>query len=156
MSYNYEKNWFWYEGQCYGYGTVVKLKPEMYRGIKSIEEKCKGNMEFVDGMSSGYMVFKGVDQTNSMTRSVAIGGHWNPYDAIEYIVKPVYVSLQPVWKKAVENYSNAEPEHKHLAFTGTIWYILVMIIGTLFHGRLLIYIMATIVYWNYWVNKYRD
>jgi hypothetical protein len=154
MSYNHEKNWFEYKGRHYGYGTIVKLKPEMYKGIIGIEKR-NGIMKFTEGLTNGNMFFTGAHNPEGWSK-VGRSGIWNPNDIIEYIVKPVYVELQPVWKKAVDNYSKAKPEHRHLAFTGTIWYIIVMIVGTLFYERWLIYIVATIIYWNYWVNKYRD
>jgi hypothetical protein len=155
MAYNYEKNWFEYKGRYYGYGTIVKLKPEVYKGIPAIENKCKGIVKFKEGVTNGYLTFSGVYTTDTLLRP-GFRGFWDPNDIIEYIVEPVYVELQPVWKKAVENYNKAAPEHKHLAFTGTIWYIAIMVIGTLFNDRLFIYIIATIIYWKYWVNKYRD
>ena len=152
MAYNYEKNWFEYQGRYYGYGTIVKLKPEMYRGLSGAI-KIGGFFEFCSGSTSGWIHFKSAKPEIS---KVSIGDIWNPNNVIEYIVKPVYVELQPVWKKAVENYSKESPEHKHLAFPGTLWYIAIMITGTLFYGRILIWIIATIIYGVYWTNKYRD
>lgn len=155
MAYNYEKNWFEYKGRYYGYGTVVKLKPEVYKGTAHVDRKCEGVVKFESGTTSGFMYFRGVDKQTGLA-CPGLHGSWNPNDIIEYIVEPVYVELQPVWKKAVENYSQAAPEHKHLAFPGTLWYIVIMIVGTLFYDRVLIWIMATIIYGSYWVNKYRN
>lgn len=151
MAYNHEKNWFEYKGRYYGYGTIVKLKSSVFKGVESIEECCNGIMKFTSGLTNGYIKFLAVYK-----RQYAISGVWNPNDIIEYIVEPVYANLQPVWKNAVDNYKNAEPEHKHLAFPGTLWYIAAMVVGTLFYDRVLIYIAATIIYGVYWVGKYRD
>ena len=151
MAYNYEKNWFEYKGRYYGYGTIVKFKPEVYEGAHKAT-KLGGIFEFYEGWTSGWLSFKSTDPTNF----TGMGDTWNPNDVIEYIVKPVYVELQPVWKKAVENYSKAPSEHKHLAFTGTVWYVIIMVLGALFYDRVLIWIAATIIYFVYWVNKYRD
>ena len=148
----YEKNYFTYKGVHYGYGTVVKFKPEVYKGLAGAT-KLKGVFEFYEGLTNGYLKFKSTDKEVS---KAGMMGDWNPNDVIECIIKPVYVELQPVWKKALENYSKATPEHKHLAFPGTAIYIIVMLVGTLFNDRWLIYIAATIIYFNYWVNQYRD
>ena len=152
MAYNHEKNWFEYKGRYYGYGTIVKFKSETYQGL-SEPSKLGGIFEFCKGWTSGWIQFK---STKPEISKIGMGDIWDPNDVIEYIVKPVYVELQPVWKKSVENYNKASPEHKHLAFSGTLWYIVVMAVVTLFYARWLIYVVATIVYVNYWINQYRD
>ena len=151
MVRNYEKNWFEYKGRYYGYGTIVKFKPEIYKGMSYIP-KLNGVLEFCNGSTNGWISFKSTDPSIKCR----MANYWNPNDVIEYIIKPVYVTLQPVWKNAVKNYNEAAPEHKHLAFPGTLWYIAAMIVGTLFNARLLIWIMATIIYGIYWINQYRD
>lgn len=152
MAYNHEKNWFMYKGRYYGYGTIVKLKPEVYNGAIG-PTKLGGVFEFCKGWTSGWIHFK---STNPKISKSSIGDVWNPNDIIECIVKPVYVELEPVWKKALENYSSGKSEYQHLAFVGTFWYVVIMAVGTLFHARWIIYIVATIIYIRYWINQYRD
>ena len=57
MSHNYEKNWFEYKGRHYGYGTIVKLKPEVYKGMP-IATKLGGIFKFVKGKSRDNLLFK--------------------------------------------------------------------------------------------------
>lgn len=154
MSYNYEKNWFEYQGRYYGYGTIVKLKPEVYRGIIRIEKR-EGKMIFVKGLTNGSMRFVGAYNPDGWEK-IGIYGIWNPNEIIEYIIKPVYVELRPVWEDALKNYKSATPEHKHLTFPGTLWYAIIMIGGAIFNARWIIWIIATIIYFSYWINKYRD
>ena len=154
MNYNYEQNWFEYKGRYYGYGTIVKLKPEVYRGIIGVERR-KGVMKFTEGLTNGNMRFVGAYNLEGWSKT-GISGVWNPNNIIEYIIDPVYVEPQPAWKQAIQNYKNAPSEHKHLAFPGTIVYIAVLVVGVLFHERILIWVMATIIYCGYWINKYRN
>jgi hypothetical protein len=153
VAYIYEKNYFTYQGKHYGYGTVVKLKPAIYRGISKIEN-CDGVMEFYEGLTSGVIRFCAI--TNDIRKKAARDVIISPEDAIEYIITPVYVELQPVWKKALVNYYQTDKDHRPDTFLGTLWYIIIMIGGALFYDRVLIWIIATIIYIRYLVNRYRD
>ena len=158
MGQNYEKNWFEYKGQHYGYGTIVKLRPEVYKGSVSIEKRCRGIMQFTMGLSNGYMRFSAIpDEKTTIYNKVGdLANIWDPNEIIEYIVAPVYVEFQPIWKIAVENYKESTPEDRHVTFLGTFWYVTIMFVGAFFYDRLLIWAGATIVYVIYWINTYRN
>jgi hypothetical protein len=153
MARIYEKNYFTYRGKNYGYGTVVKLKPEMYRGIPKIEN-CNGVMEFYEGLTSGVVRVRIV--TDDIRKKGGMDIMVSPEDAIECIITPVYAELRPTWEKALENYHKTDKYHRPDTFLGTLLYIIIMIGGTLFYDRILIWVVATIVYLRYMINKYRD
>ncbi len=154
MGYNHSKNWFEYNGKYYGSGTVVKIKPEIYQNLQSVK-KCGGILKFVSGTTNGWMYFNNTYGKESEHRA-GIADFYRPKDIIEKIITPVYVELEPIWKTAANNYNRRDDKYNHLAFTGTTIYVFVMAFGTLFYARWLIYIVATIIYLIYWVNKYRN
>ena len=153
MANVYEKNYFTYRGRHYGYGTVVKLKPEIYKGIPCIED-CGGVMKFYEGLTSGIMRFCVI--TNDIRKRGSRDISISPDNAIESIITPVHVELRPVWEKALDNYHKADKNHRPDTFLGTLWYIIIMMGGALFYGRILIWVVATFVYFRYLVNRYRD
>ena len=153
MAYNHTRNYFDFKGIRYGVGTIVKLKPEEYGCGKNIE-RCNGVAEFIGGLDSGYIKFSGIIPPG--TGYCGIGWVAKPEDKIEKIITPVYYHNKPTWQIAIENYEKTPQNMRADIAPGTILYIAAMIAGAIFKGKVLIWIMATIVYLRYLINIYRD
>lgn len=148
----YEKNYFTYKGVNYGYGTVVQLKLDYpHYNIK----KCNGIAIFCKGNTSGILGFKGMLPPGE--RNCIIGYMDSmPEDIIDHIIEPVYVDVIPVWQVALNNYMHTDPDKRPDTFIGTLWYFVIMIGGTLFYDRVIIWIVATAMYFGYLINRYRN
>jgi hypothetical protein len=57
------------------------------------------------------------------------------------------------WKE--EMYVGAEHPNTIDNGTATIWYIIIMVVGAVFNDRLLIWIIATVIWWNHINRKAR-
>lgn len=154
MDYNHTRNYFDYKGIRYGVGTIVKIKWEPY-GCRSNIEKCNGIAEFVGGTDDGYIRFKGIVPGEEY-RYYGIGWIAKPEDKIEKIIKPVYYEHKPNWQIAVENYEKTHPALRPDVAPGTILYIAAMLVGSIFKGNWVIWIIATVIYINYLIDLYRD
>lgn len=67
------------------------------------------------------------------------------------------IKEQPIYKKTdLEEQEEAYVNHDHPSAiengTATLWYIIIMVVGTIFHDRLLIWIAATVIWWRY-INR---
>jgi hypothetical protein len=153
VSYNHTRNYFYYKGKCYGVGTVVKIKPEEY-GSRHEIERCNGIAKFIGGLDNGYLKFSGIVPPGTGYCGIAI--FTDPNDRIEEIIEPVYYEYKPTWQIAMENYQKT-PKHRRADIApGTILYIAAMIVGAIFKARVGIWILATIIYFGYLINIYRD
>ena len=153
MAYNHTRNYFYYKGKCYGVGTVVKIKPETYGSGREIE-RCNGVAKFVGGLDSGYLKFSGIVPPGDSYCGIAI--MTNPEDRIEKIIEPVYYEYKSTWQVALDNYKKTPKNCRADIAPGTIFYIVAMVVGTIFKARVGIWILATIIYIRYLVNMYRD
>ena len=153
MSYNHTRNYFDFKGVRYGVGTVVKIKWEPYGSRREIE-RCGGIARFVRGLDSGYLSFVGDSLDGYGTCNIAIMS--NPDDRIEKIITPVYYEYKPTWQIALDNYNNTRPERRPDIAPGTVLYIAAILVGTIFKGNWIIWIIATFIYLKYLVNIYRD
>ena len=153
MTYNHTRNYFDFRGQRYGVGTIVKLKSEEYGCGRNIQ-RCHGIAKFVGGLESGYIKFSGIVPLGS--EYCGIGWVANPEDKIEEILEPVFYDNKPIWEVAMNNYSKTPPARRADIAPGTILYIVAMLVGAIFNGRILIWIMATFFYLKYLVDIYRD
>ena len=153
MAYNHTRNYFDFQGERYGVGTIVKLKPEEYGCGRNIE-RCNGIAKFVRGLDSGYIKFSGIVPPG--TGYCGIGWVAKPEDKIEEIIEPVYYENKPIWKMALDNYQNTPKNRRADIAPGTIIYIAVMLVGSIFYARIGIWILATILYLRYLINIYRD
>lgn len=149
----YEQKYFSYQGKQYGYGTIVKLKSKIYRGITRIEN-CGGITEFCKGSTNGMYQFRII--TNELHQKGGICIDTSLDDAIECIIKPVEVELQPVWENALENYRKMDKHQRPDTLLCTLWYIAAMLVTTIFKDRIGLWIIETFLYLRYLVNKYRD
>jgi hypothetical protein len=153
MAYNHTQNYFDFRGKRYGVGTVVKIKWEPY-GSRQAIERCDGIAKFVGGLTSGYLKFSGIVPSGQPSCGIAVMS--NPDDRIECIIDPVYYDNKPTWQIAMENYSKT-PKHSRADIApGTILYIAVMLVGSIFKGNWVIWIIATCVYAKYLVDIYID
>lgn len=153
MAYNHTRNYFDFQGKRYGVGTIVKLKSEEYGCGREIK-RCNGIAKFVGGLESGYIKFSGIVSPGE--RYCGIGWVAKPEDKIEAILEPVYYDNKPVWEVAMNNYSKTPPIRRADIAPGTILYIAAMLVGAIFNGKILIWIMATFFYLKYLVDIYRD
>lgn len=153
MAYNHTRNYFDFRGKRYGVGTVVKIRPEPYGSRREIE-RCNGIAKFVGGLESGYLKFSGVVPLGQPYCGIAVTT--NPDDRIESIIEPVYYDNKTVWQVAMDNYSKTPPARRADIAPGTILYIAAMLVGTIFNGRIIIWVLATLFYLKYLVNIYRD
>ena len=149
----YEKKHFIYKGKYYGYGTVVKLKPEVYDGLVRIG-KCGGIMEFHKGQTNGHYEFRIV--TDDIYQRSCIFLKDPLENSIEYIVKPVEVVPQPAWQNALENYAKTPKGTRPDVTQGVVIYIAVLLLTAIFKDRIGLWILETIVFLVYLVNAYRD
>lgn len=153
MAYNHTRNWFDFRGKRYGVGTIVKLKPEEYGCGRNIK-RCNGIAKFIGGLDNGYINFSGIIPPG--TGYCGIGWIATPEDKIEEIIEPVYYEDKPVWQTAMNNYSNTHPSARADIMPGTILYIVVMLVGAIFKGNWVIWIIATYFYVKYLIDLYRD
>jgi hypothetical protein len=153
MAYNHTRNYFDYKGKRYGVGTVVKIKWEPYGSRREIE-RCNGIAKFVGGLDSGYLKFSGIVPPGERYCGIAI--MTNPDDRIEEIIEPVYYEHKSNWQIAMENRKKTPPERRPDIAPGTILYIAVMLVGSIFKGNWVIWIIATCVYIKYLIDMYRD
>lgn len=153
MSYNHTRNWFDFKGKRYGVGTIVKIKWEPY-GSRHEIERCNGVAKFIGGLDNGYLKFSGIVPPGTGYCGIAI--FTDPNDRIEEIIEPVYYEYRPIWQIAMDNYSKTHPTRRADTTPGTILYIAAMIVGSIFKGNWVIWIIATVFYLVYLVNIYRD
>lgn len=128
--------WYlFYKGTYYDVGTVVKLRTKWG---KEIITTFRGGREY-DGVSRYDF------------------GSLNPPETyIVEIIKPVYYEppkrnpskASSIWTRTGSGSSAASDE----VVIGLIWYIVVMIVGTIFNDRLLIWTFATIAFFA-WKSK---
>ena len=154
VTYIHSKNYFDFEGKRYGVGTVVKIKPGgMYTSQREIA-RCNGVAVFEWGNDHGWLSFQGVVAVGTSRCGLTIYG--NPEDSIVEIIKPVYYENKPAWQVAIDNYSKTPPARRADIAPGTIVYVAVMLVGSIFKGNWVIWIIATFFYLKYLVDIYRD
>ena len=153
MSRLYEKKYFTYRGKNYGYGTIVKLKPEVYQGLVRISN-CDGVLEFYEGLSNGICKFRVV--TDEISKKSSIHLKMPLENTIEYIVEPVEIVPQPTWQNALENYSRTPKGTRPDVTQGVIIYIAVLLLTAIFNDRIGLWIIETILFFIYLINAYRD
>ena len=121
-----------YKGKCYDVGTRFKFRAisyNYYRGIKEgVIEKFINTSVFIradDGKLYEYSTIKNLVDFDKL---------------IIEIIKPVYYTAKNL---APDNNNRPAPWDVEI---GWIWYIIIMIIGTIFKDCLLIWVVATAVF----------
>lgn len=154
MAYNHTRNYFVYQGKYYGIGTIVKIKEGGKHTSQREVKRCNGIAEFIGGLDNGYLKFSGIIPPGTGFCGIAIFD--SPENNIEKIIEPVYYEYKPVWQVAMENY-NKTPKHSRADIApGTILYIAAMLVGAIFKGNWVIWIIVTFFYLKYLVDIYRD
>lgn len=154
MAYNHTRNYFDFQGRRYGVGTVVKIKLGGKHTSQREVKRCNGVAKFIGGLDNGYLKFSGVVPPGTGFCGIAIFD--NPENNIENIIEPVLYDNKPTWQIAMDNYSKTHPARRADIAPGTILYIAAMIVGAIFKGKVLIWIVATYLYLKYLVDIYRD
>lgn len=150
MSNNFEReDYFIYNGVAYGVGTIVLFSDEL-----NYHDKRKNIPHiFTSGFKDGYKRFQAKDDS---TKSGMGGGIriYNPDKEIEQIVYPMPVNKTPWQKQAINNMMSGK-FHADI-FGVVVIYFTVMLVGTIFYDRWLIWITATIIFINWVLNQYRS
>ena len=119
------KKYLYFQGKYYDVGTKVLIKTR-WNGVQ--EATFYGWTGFP---------FRGEN---------VWGQNYYSFDVEKYIVDiidPIEVNLQPI---SVDN-KDCPPDWD--VEIGWIWYILIMVVGTIFNARLLIWIVATVVFFSW-------
>ena len=148
-----KRNYFDFHGVRYGVGTVVKLKLDCNGNLREIE-RCGGIARFVGGFESGLLTFSGVEPVGYIPCNIGIRG--NPDNKIEEIISPVYYEHKPSWQIALDNYQKTPKGCRRDIAPGTVLYIATMLVGSIFKGNFIIWIVATLIYMRYLINIYLD
>ncbi len=142
------KQYFEFKGVKYGIGTIAKV-PRNLDLINLPREKIMMESEFVGGDRFIFKDIKGF--INLYEGSGHLSGKYEQY--IEIIEPVYYQEPEPLNPQNIflRTQSGSWDAHNKVC-TGLIWYILVMLVGIIFKERLLIWIVATIVFFI-WKSK---
>lgn len=168
VSHNVTGDHFGFKNHIYMPGTRVIVKA--YAGdkrynTKSTPPKCENEKRYIyytarwDGT---YYQFDGtiLPRDNSIKRSCVTGhpeklGTFSSLEIV-YISEPHYFRPEGREVNSLERFKLNGGNAPIDTSVGTIWYIIIMIVGTIFHARILIWIVATAIYflWKYgYFNK---
>ena len=124
-----------YQGKCYDVGTKVRF----YKHGDSYIPPINGEVEkFI----KGWVYIRGENGVLYSFKPIS-----RNFDCIIVeILEPVYYEEPP--KTNVRK--GVYPSENDI-FIGWVWYILIMVVGTIFNARLLIWVVATAVFFS-WKN----
>jgi hypothetical protein len=142
------KQYFEFKGVKYGVGTIAKIP--LSRDLRwTSPETYTREAEFTGG---GRFVF--THQQGELYLFENNGHFSGKYEEYIKIIKPVYYE-EPEPPKPQNVFLRTESgswdAHNDVC-VGLVWYIIIMIIGTMFNARLLIWIFATIGFFL-WKSK---
>ena len=120
-----------YKGKCYDVGTRLKFRPGI--GIDPLE----GTIEWVGRHIFYIRLIDGGGRQLSKMYSLD--------NTIIEIIEPVYYEEEPK-----ETNNRVYPSMGDVD-VGWVWYILIMVVGVIFNARILIWIVATVVFFS-WKN----
>lgn len=132
-----------FQGKCYDVGTRLKFRIRV--GVFLSSEPYTGVIEKFDKTTC----FIRGDDGNLYTISTMIQSPTCDNEYIVQIITPVYYKEEP--KQIPTNNRNYPSEDS--IFIGWILYILIMVVGTIFNERLMIWIFAT-AYFFLWKNGF--
>ena len=150
MSNNFEReDYFIYHGATYGVGTIVLFSD----GLNYSNKRKNIPHIFTSGFKDRYKIFQVKDDNikSDIGGSIMIR---NPDKEIEQIIYPAYVNKTSWQKQAINNMMSGK-FHADI-FGGVVIYFAVMLVGTIFYDRWLIWITATIIFINWVLNQYRS
>lgn len=151
--YPYRIDYFIYHGIAYGVGTKVLLSDEFASKYSPVIKNIPHI--FTASYSNGYNIFKIQDNStkSGLGSSIEVG---NYDEDIKEIVYPIYANKQHTsWQKQAINNMMSGKFHADI-FGGVVIYFAVMLVGTIFYDRWLIWITATIIFVNWVLNQYRS
>ena len=127
-----------YKGQCYDVGTRLRFYPysKSQRSDIGVIETFVGAHVFIRG-SDGFLY------SYSTNPSLA-----NFDNRVIEIIEPVYY-IEPPQKKV---YGGPLPSEDDI-FVGWVWYIVIMLVGTIFNDRLTIWVFASLIFFT-WKNGF--
>lgn len=143
--YSPSKGYFFYKGVAYGAGTKVRLKSHVH--IKNFNTDYIKNdiYVFYDSRQSGINMFRWCD---TVSRPQHYKVHQinicNCDEDIEEIVEPIYPQIVSWQEKAVNNMF--DPGFVSDSFGGVLTFIIVMLVGTIFKERFMIWIIGTAIF----------
>ena len=123
-----------YKGKCYDVGTRLKYKTDKW---------CDGFEGTIEWISHNVFYVRLIDGSGRQLSKM-----YSLDNIIVEIIEPVYYEEPP--KKNVRR--GVYPSENDI-FVGWVWYILIMVVGTIFNARLLIWIVATAVFFS-WKNGF--
>lgn len=149
----YSENYFIYKGVAYGVGTKVLFTDDIYQKYAYSSKAKNQPHTFTRGSNTGWKGFYWEEDKSSKFKASNNVSIYNPDEEIKEIVEPVYVDLIPWQQKALDNMINKKvlPD----VFGGCLLYVVIMIVGTLFIDRLLIWIFATMIFACWLLGQYR-
>lgn len=146
----YDENYFIYKGVAYGVGTKVLFTEKVHQKyFFSTKEKNQPHTFFA-GFNNGCKRFSWQECEYWKDGEYCNKDIYNPDEEIAEIVEPVYVELVPKYQSVLENIINKKV-HPDI-FGGCLIYIIVMLVGTIFTARLLIWLGATVIF-GIWLFK---
>ena len=137
-----EFNYFIYNGVKYTTGTMVKLKSPTSQDSNGFGVEFRRRV--VDDTEHTYCVVDG-----KYTMEIP-----NFEDSIECIVIPVLYEEISAIDSAYNNFISKKKNPD--VFNGTLWYIIIMIIAVIFYDRIIIWTGATVIWFLWMINKYKD
>ena len=123
-----------YQGKCYDVGTRLKFKPFSWF------DPMEGTIESI---SHNTILIQLIDG-----RTWELSKVWSLDNTITEIIEPVYYEEPPV----VYRRGGAYPPEESV-FIGWIWYIIIMLVGTIFKDRFMIWAFASAVFFL-WKNGF--
>lgn len=132
------ENFLRYKGLCYDVGTKLRF----YARIHQINIGVKEGV--IEKFINGTVYIKTDD---GFTYSYSTVPCHSIFDYIIEIIKPIYYEEEP--KQLSKNNKNYPSEDS--VFIGWIWYIIIMVVGTVFNERLLVWVFAT-AFFFLWKN----
>ncbi len=120
-----------YKGKCYDVGTRLKFKTSKW---------CEGLEGTIEWISHNVFYVRLIDGSGRQLSKM-----YSLDNTIIEIIEPVYYEEKP---QEIDN--RVYPSMGDIDI-GWVWYILVMIVGVIFNARLLIWIVATVVFFS-WKN----
>ena len=148
--------YFYFKGIRYNEGDYVKLKFYNHE-VRFI--CCKKNTE-----KPIYTVSRSVAPADRYTCNTTSYSEKIFFENLEYArktepTKPTKEQLERA-ERVVEKYLNGPTFKEEMSINGLglawIWYIFIMMIGTIFNARFLIWIVASLVFFNYRSQKLKE
>lgn len=119
------KKYLYFQGKYYDVGTKVLIKTH-WSGVQEATFDGWTGYPFRGEGTWGYDYYQ-----------------FNVDKYIVDIIEPIEVNLKPI------NVNNKDCPPDWDVEIGWIWYILIMVVGTIFNARLLIWIVATVVFFSW-------